>query len=104
MQYSAVEFTQTLTTQLFRRPVKNEILSDWCVFVHVWTENATEQWDAGHYIGSIQMDCQGVPGDLDAHKKTELQWSNSSLENIGHFSAGNQNSIHLTFSQFEPMD
>ena len=44
----------------------------WCVLFHVWTENAIEQWDAGHYIGSIQMDCQGVPGDLDAHKKTEL--------------------------------
>ena len=28
-----------------------------CLLFHVWTENAIEQWDAGHYIGSFQMDC-----------------------------------------------
>ena len=43
-----------------------------CLLFHVWTENAIEQWDAGHYVGSFQMDCLGVPGDLYAHKKTEL--------------------------------
>ena len=35
-----------------------------CLLFHVWTENAIEQWDAGHYVGSFQMDSLGVPGDL----------------------------------------
>ena len=52
-----------------------ECLLNWeimCLLFHIWTHNAIEQWDSGHYIGSFQMDCFGVPEDLYAHKKKEL--------------------------------
>ena len=25
---------------------------EWCLYFHVWTVNAIEEWDAGHYVGS----------------------------------------------------
>ena len=32
--------------------------------VSCFVKTDQEQWDAGCHIGSIQMDCYGVPGDL----------------------------------------
>ena len=76
----------------------------WCLFHVLLAKTDQEQWDAGCHIGSIQMDCYGVPGDLYAHKENRAVMVLFFLRNIGHSSAVIQNPIHLICSHFEPVD